>query len=226
MQRGYFIEDNLYSDSRLEILTENYNGSKCLYLEGPCVMADLTNRNGREYPMDTVARPMVDAYNRDFIGEGRAIGECEHPEYPFPKMKEAAVMINDPLHWEGKNAIGKLRVLRNANGQVIESLAEAGYRLGVSTRGLGTATFDAHREVDVIDRGFMLTAVDAVDKPSGQTCYVKPIRESIEWVQESSGDWRPVDVNEKHAKRFMKAASMAEAEEFAKRFKAVLKHLS
>lgn len=225
MNRGHLIEENLFQDSQLEILTES-EGKRGLWLEGPCVMADDTNRNGRAYPMENVCRPMVDRYNRDYIEERRAIGECEHPEYPFPKMSNAAVIINQPLHWQGKNAVGKLRVLRNGNGQVIESLAEAGYRLGVSTRGLGSATENS-MGVEVIDPGFMLTAVDVVDKPSGQTCYVNAIRESVEWVKdETSGIWTPVDAKYENAQRISKNMDSANAEEFMKRFRSVLNHLS
>lgn len=201
MERGFMIVENLFRDTKLEIKTESSQGGKKVFLEGPCVMAERVNRNGRNYRMNEVAIPMVERYNEEFIGEGRAIGECEHPEYPFPRMKEAAVIVNQPLYWQGNDAVGKLQLLNNPNGQVIHSLIEGGYNLGVSTRGLGSAT--EINGVEQIDEGFMMTAIDVVDKPSGQTCYVTPIRESVQWVKESDGSWRPNDVNGHNIDRFV-----------------------
>ena len=221
MLRGRFITENLFADSHLELLTESTSEGKKFYLEGPCVMTNRVNRNGRNYDFEKVGVPMVEAYNRDWIGERRAIGECEHPDYPFPKIKEAAVIIQQPLKWEKYDAVGKLEVLDNPNGQIIVSLIKGNYNLGVSTRGLGDAT--TRDRVEHINEGFMLTAVDVVDKPSGQTCYVKAIRESVMWEQTNEGVWVPQGVNGKVVDEILEANR--QTEEFARRFKKALENL-
>lgn len=216
-----FLVENHHGDSRLEMLVENTATGKQIFLEGPMVMCDKPNRNGRNYDLETVGRPSVEAYNRDYVEDGRAIGEVEHPEYPFPKLSEAATIIKSPLIWQGTNAIGKALVLNNPKGQIIRSLAEAGYNLGVSTRGLGDT-----RKVGGIDQvkpGYMITAVDTVDRPSGQTCYVKALTESVDWVQTEAG-WIAVGVNGKKVDEFIKLNE--DEDEMIRRFKIVLDRLS
>lgn len=155
-------------------------------------MANANNRNGRFYDKERVGFPSVEAYNTNFVKEGRAIGETEHPEYPMPKISNAVVFIKDPLHWVKDDAYGKLQVLNNQHGQIIASLAEAGYNLGVSTRGLGLV--DKRNKIDYVRPGYLITAVDVVGRPSGQTCYVNAIYESVEW-ENVGGEWKPKNVN-------------------------------
>lgn len=209
------IHENLYSDVILES-TQDSNGR--LILEGPMVMCNAKNRNGRFYDLDTVGIPSVEAYNRDFIGEQRAMGELEHPDYPMPKIKEAAVFIPEPFKWNGNNAIGKMEVLRNQHGQTIRALHEAGYRIGVSTRGLGEVGTN-----NQVKPGYMITAVDVVDKPSGQVCYVDAINESVNWVCSESGIWMPESTNDRIIDKLIKENQ--DDEYFVNKFKAVMNKL-
>jgi hypothetical protein len=211
-----FLSDNYHGDLQLDVLTENTESGRKLYLEGPMVMCNSKNRNGRIYDMDTVGIPAVEAYNRDYIQDRRAIGEVEHPEYPFPKLSEAATMIHTPLTWDKSLAVGRAEVLNNPKGQILRSLVEAGYNLGVSTRGLGEVRGDHVRP------GYMITAVDTVDRPSGQACYVNAIHESVEWICEN-GVWRPVSVDGRKADTFIRENS--NDEELIRRFKMALNRL-
>ena len=52
----------------VEILVEERNGKKSLYIEGVFLQGDITNRNGRKYPMETL-RKEVDRYTKTFIEE-------------------------------------------------------------------------------------------------------------------------------------------------------------
>ena len=40
----------------VEILVEERNGKKSLYIEGVFLQGDITNRNGRKYPMETLRK--------------------------------------------------------------------------------------------------------------------------------------------------------------------------
>jgi hypothetical protein len=154
----------------IEYLVENTVKGKRVYIEGPFMMANAVNRNGRFYPKE-VLEAAVDQYLNDYVNQNRATGELNHPDYPFPDPKKAAIFI-ESLYWQGDNVIGKAKVLNIGDGLVIQELLEAGFKLGVSTRGLGDlkARPDGSKEV----YKYAVHAVDAVDFPSGQTCYVKP----------------------------------------------------
>lgn len=213
--------DNYHGVGKLEVLTENTESGRSIYLEGPMVMCNVPNRNERVYDLETVGKPSVEAYNKNYIGERRAIGEIEHPEYPFPKLVEAATMVKEPLTWVGSNAVGKALVLNNKNGAILRSLIEADFNLGVSTRGLGKVRKKGNS--DHVVPGYMITAIDTVDRPSGQVCYVNAVNEAVEW-ENRNGVWVPVGVDGRIVDTLIKEHETQEAE-FARRFKLVLSKL-
>jgi len=178
------------SESRLETLTENTSDGRVMYIEGPMIMTDAVNRNKRVYPR-SVMEESVERYIADYVKERRAIGELNHPEYPFPDPARAALKV-ESLEWRGNLVYGKARILNNAYGEQIKSLLEADFNLGVSTRGLGEADANGY-----VKRGYMMNAIDAVDRPSGQACYVNQVMESVQWeLNESTNMWMPVRLEE------------------------------
>jgi hypothetical protein len=163
----------------IETLHENTAKGSHLYIEGIFGEAELKNGNGRWYPLD-VLESAVMQYNQDFISKRRAIGELNHPDYPLPNIKEAAILI-ESLTMQGTKAIGKARVLDTPQGNLIRGLIDGGFNMGVSTRGLGS--IKERNGLKYVEEGYMLTAVDCVDMPSGPNCYVNPIRESLsKWI--------------------------------------------
>lgn len=167
----------------VEVLNEQTSQGRVVFLEGPMLMATHKNRNNRIYPKDILERA-VEAYQRDYINERRAIGELNHPDYPMPDPKKAALKI-ESLYWQGDAVIGKARVLNTPDGLIIKELVDVDYKIGASTRGLG----DVRKESggDIVNR-YMLNAIDAVDMPSGQICYLNKVNESVKWVYEN-GVW-------------------------------------
>ena len=65
----------------IDILTEEKDGKKTLYIQGPFLQAEMVNRNKRFYPIKTMANE-VKRYNNDFVSKGRALGELGHPDGP------------------------------------------------------------------------------------------------------------------------------------------------
>lgn len=181
----------------METLTEQTEAGKVLYLEGPMIMTEAKNRNGRIYEK-AMMEASVEAYMNDYVKANRAVGELNHPTYPFPNIKEAAVYI-ESLEWHGNNVIGKARVLNNIHGQQIKSLVEAGFKMGMSTRGLGNVV---ERSGSKYVTEYMLNAIDAVDLPSGQICYMNALKESTEWIQEG-GIWIEKENQEKAQALFL-----------------------
>ena len=167
----------------METLTEQTDSGKVLYLEGPMIMTEQKNRNGRIYPKGMMEKA-VDAYQRDYIKERRSIGELNHPNRPFADPASAAIMV-ESLSWHGNDVIGRARVLNNPFGQQIKSLIEANFKMGTSTRGLGNVKESFGNKI--VD-SYLLNAIDAVDMPSGQKCYMNAVNESMEWINES-GVW-------------------------------------
>lgn len=54
-------------------------GAKHYFVEGPFLQAEIKNRNGRIYPLEILQREAM-RYTKEFIKEGRALGELGHPD--------------------------------------------------------------------------------------------------------------------------------------------------
>ena len=66
----------------IEVLTEaTANGGKGYKIRGVFMQADIKNRNGRVYPVQTLAKE-VTRYTNEFINKKRAFGELGHPDGP------------------------------------------------------------------------------------------------------------------------------------------------
>lgn len=165
--------------NEFEILTENRNGKKDLYIEGIFAQSELKNRNGRFYPKQ-IMESAVDKYNTDWVSRNRAMGELSHPDNrPMVKPEFASHLITK-FQMEGNNVMGKARILNTPQGQIVKGLLEGGVKLGVSTRGLGSLSERAGAKY--VQNDFLLTAVDIVSDPSGPDAWVDAINENMEWV--------------------------------------------
>lgn len=163
--------------SNIEPIRESIDGKQKLYIEGIFAEAELKNGNGRFYPL-SVLTDAVNNFNANFIERKVAIGELNHPDYPLPDPAKAAIFI-ESLRMEGTKAIGKALVMTETDGgRQIKALLDAGYAMGVSTRGLGS--IKEKNGLKIVEEGFMLTSVDCVSNPSGPNCYVNAIKESIQ----------------------------------------------
>jgi Prohead core protein serine protease len=165
----------------IEIITEERNGKKTLYITGPFLQAEITNRNGRCYPHSILERE-VGRYNDKFIKSGRALGELGHPDGPTVNLDRVSHMITS-LHSEGNNFIGKAKILDTPMGNIAKSLLGEGVRLGVSSRGIGSLV--ERNGIKYVSDDFMLaTAADIVADPSAPDAFVQGIMEGKEWVWE------------------------------------------
>ena len=167
----------------VEILTEEKNGKKSLYITGPFLQAEVVNRNKRFYPLETMVNE-VSRYNSTFTDKGRALGELGHPDGPSINLDRVSHKIIS-LTQEGNNFIGKAQILSTPMGKIAESLLSEGVKLGVSSRGMGSI-----KNVDGVNHvgeDFMLaTAADIVADPSAPDAFVDGIMEGKEWVWEGN----------------------------------------
>ena len=78
--------------SNVKIITEGKGSNKKLYIEGVFLQGNIKNRNGRMYPVETLARE-VNRYNEAFVGKGRALGELGHPDGPTVNLDRVSHKI-------------------------------------------------------------------------------------------------------------------------------------
>jgi hypothetical protein len=169
--------------SKVKFITEEKNGKKSLYIEGIFLQADIKNRNGRCYPMETLARE-VTRYTDNYISKGRALGELGHPDGPTVNLDRVSHMITS-LREDGNNFVGKAKILDTPMGKIASSLISEGVKLGVSSRGIGSLV--ERNGVRYVSNDFMLaTAADIVADPSAPDAFVNGIMEGVEWIYDVS----------------------------------------
>jgi hypothetical protein len=164
----------------VQILSEEKNGKKNLYIEGTFLQGEIKNRNGRMYPINTLRRE-VDKYNESFVKNGRALGELGHPDGPTVNLDRVSHLITS-LVQEGNNFRGRARILDTPMGNIAKNLLGEGVKLGVSSRGIGSLQETRDGAKVVADDFMLATAADIVADPSAPDAFVNGIMEGKEWV--------------------------------------------
>ena len=168
--------------SRGKFIVEGKGAKKKMYIEGVFLQGEIKNRNGRMYPLQTLAKE-VGRYNESFVSKGRALGELGHPDGPTVNLDRVSHKITS-LRQEGNNFIGKAQLLSTPMGKIAQNLIGEGVTLGVSSRGVGSLKEDLHG-CKVVGEDFMLaTAADIVADPSAPDAFVSGIMEGKEWIWE------------------------------------------
>ena len=165
---------------KVKFIVEGKGGNKKMYIEGVFLQGDIKNRNGRLYPVSTLAKE-VNRYNESFVRKGRALGELGHPDGPTVNLDRVSHKITS-LRQEGKNFVGKAQILSTPMGKIASSLIGEGVTLGVSSRGIGSLKMNNEGH-NVVGEDFQLaTAADIVADPSAPDAFVSGIMEGKEWV--------------------------------------------
>ena len=195
-----------------ELIEEGAGKPKQYFIEGIFVQSERKNKNGRIYPLPVLEKE-VDRYVREYVEPKRAFGELGHPDGPTVNLDRASHMITS-LKKEGKNFVGRAKVLGTPNGMIVKNLIDEGARLGVSSRGMGTLKAD-RKNAQVVQNDFYLaTAADIVADPSAPNAFVEGIMEGREWIWDN-GVIKERDIEEykqyiKEAKRLKLAEAKAE----------------
>ena len=187
-------------------ISEGADGKKELFIEGPFLVAEKKNKNGRLYEFNTMKKE-VHRYTEEYINKHRAFGELGHPDSPTINLDRVSHMIVG-LREEGTQWIGKAKIIETPMGQIARQLIEGGAQLGVSSRGMGS--LKNVNGVNVVQPDFYLaTAADIVADPSAPGAFVQGIMEGKEWML-VNGVWTEQYVEE--AKREIKQASRKDIE--------------
>lgn len=155
-------------------------GKKNYNIEGVFLQSEIKNRNGRVYPVEILDKE-VKRYVKENVKKNRAYGELGHPDSPTINLDRVSHMIKS-LKLEGKDFVGKAKIMDTPYGKIVKSLIDEGASLGVSSRGMGSlkTTKDGTSEVQ---KDFMLaTAADIVADPSAPDAFVRGVMEGKEWM--------------------------------------------
>ena len=162
-----------------ELIEEGAGKPKQYFIEGIFMQSERKNKNVRIYPLPVLEKE-VDRYVKEYVEPKRAFGELGHPDGPTVNLDRASHMITE-LRKEGKNFVGRAKILGTPNGNIVKNLIDEGARLGVSSRGMGT--LKPEKKAQVVQNDFYLaTAADIVADPSAPNAFVEGIMEGVEWI--------------------------------------------
>lgn len=156
--------------------------SKDYYLVGIFMQAQEPNRNNRVYPVEVINRE-VNNYNKNYINEGRAMGELGHPDTPVVNLERVSHLVKE-LSLKGTNVYGKAKLMDTPMGNIAKKFVDEGVKLGVSSRGLGSLR-EERDGIKVVQDDFQLNAIDIVADPSAPQAFVEGILENKEWIYEN-----------------------------------------
>lgn len=163
---------------------------------------DVKNANGRVYPKDILMRE-VERYQQN-IKEHRAYGECNHPESSSIDLGRISHNITE-LHWEGQTLVGKMELnisegfrsmgICSTLGDTVANLLLNGYKIGVSSRGVGSV--ENHLGVYQVCDDFQLLCWDAVSDPSTPGAYIGKREDLQQYVESDKTTENKPKLNEK-----------------------------
>lgn len=164
------------------------DGKKNYFIEGPFLMGDQPNRNGRIYESRILAKEVA-RYKENYIDKNRAFGELGHPNGPTINLDRVSHLITK-LEQDGSNFIGKAKLTETPMGDIARGILESGGKLGVSSRGMGSVTKNKDGIMAVGEDFTLATAADIVADPSAHIAYVNAVMENVNWVYDAaSGNW-------------------------------------
>jgi hypothetical protein len=191
----------------VQYITEEKDGKKSLFIEGPFLVSERKNKNGRLYEYNTMKKE-VGRYTEEYINKSRAFGELGHPDTPSINLDRVSHMIVG-LREDGHQWVGRAKILDTPMGNIARSLIEGGAQLGVSSRGMGS--LKSINGVNIVQDDFYLaTAADIVADPSAPGAFVQGIMEGKEWML-VDGIWTEMEYEQ--ARKEIRQASRTELEQ-------------
>jgi hypothetical protein len=167
------------------ILRESKERPGVYEVEGIMQRAGAKNQNGRVYDKKILLRE-VDKYVTEFVKNGNAYGELDHPESAIVSLKNASHIIKE-LWWKGDELMGRVELLNTPSGNIVKEIIKAGHTIGISSRGTGSVAQTNEGTLEV-QPDFELVCWDFVSNPSTHGAFMNPIslNESIQSVSKFS----------------------------------------
>jgi hypothetical protein len=164
----------------------------------------IKNANGRIYP-EEVLKKQVELYQQK-IDERRALGELNHPAESTIDLDRIAINIVE-LHWEGRTLVGKLEIntsygfrkygMVTTRGDQMANLLINGYKIGVSSRGVGSVEQKLGQYI--VGDDFELICWDVVSEPSTPNAFISMNGEEEMglWIEKNVVNNNKTPINEK-----------------------------
>jgi len=164
---------------QVKYLVEEQEGKKNFFIEGVFMEMDTKNRNNRVYNSEWT-RPVVEKYIKENVKTNSAYGELGHPQGPSINLDRVSHMIKE-LRIEGKQIVGRAKIMETPMGNIVKNLIQEGARLGVSSRGMGSLV-EKNGVMEVQNDFHLATAGDIVADPSAPNAFVQGIMEGVEYI--------------------------------------------
>lgn len=153
---GGICQDLLTEDEKRRVA----EGNLCI-LSGVMQMSETQNGNGRIYPHAILEREVHNYM--EMVEQRRALGELDHPDTSVINLSNASHLVTK-IWMEDNRCLGKIEVLNTPSGKVLQELVNAGVKLGISSRGMGSVT--ERNGVTMVEEDFQLICFDMVSDPS------------------------------------------------------------
>jgi|TARA_B110000483_G_scaffold227307_1_gene288948 hypothetical protein len=154
------------------ILRESKERPGVYEVEGVMQRAVSKNQNGRTYSKPILERESL-KYIEEFVKNGNAFGELDHPESPIVSLKNASHIVKE-LWWKGNDLMGRVELLNTPSGNIVKEIIKAGHTIGISSRGTGSVSQTNEGALEVQD-DFELVCWDFVSNPSTHGAFMNPI---------------------------------------------------
>ena len=154
------------------VLRESKTRPGVFEVEGVMQRAVAKNQNGRTYSKDILLRES-ERYIKEFVKQGNAYGELDHPESPVVSLKNASHIVKE-LWWKGDDLMGRVELLNTPAGNIVKEIAKAGHTIGISSRGTGSVQQTNEGTLEVQD-DFELVCWDFVSNPSTHGAFMNPV---------------------------------------------------
>lgn len=141
-------------------------------VEGVMQRAVAKNQNGRTYSKAILERESK-KYIQEFVQNGNAFGELDHPESPIVSLKNASHIVKE-LWWKGNDLMGRVELLNTPAGNIVKEIIKAGHTIGISSRGTGSVNQTNEGTLEV-QADFELVCWDFVSNPSTHGAFMNPI---------------------------------------------------
>jgi|TARA_R100000458_G_scaffold34596_1_gene31921 hypothetical protein len=151
----------------LQILSEA-KGTKTMKVRGIFSEAERKNGNGRIYAKTLLEREVQKL--QPLLAERRLCGELDHPNDEVVHLANVSHIITN-LQMEGNKLIGEAEFLDTPSGRILQELAKAGVRIGISSRATGSVEHDMKEDAYMVQDNLRMITWDMVADPSCQNAF-------------------------------------------------------
>lgn len=150
-------------------------------LSGPCADIENPTRNGRLYGEEVWEHVFEDPIVKEQFEAGGIFGELCHPADRKEDRDEvdleriAVCMPSPPTRNKDGLLIGQWHILDTPCGRILKTLADYGYKMGVSSRGCGDIEQDYQGNEIVVPKSYQLNAFDIVLVPAVKAARVRMV---------------------------------------------------